>query len=487
MTYKIIVEHLHSKIEGELTKELCDKIYMICAYHPPGYHFGPSYKQMIYYKNKKTGKTEKRRAWDGYISFFRKDTQIFSTGFLYNIKQLFKENSVKYKIIDNRQYPTLPEITDYKLYDDELGYIELRDYQKKTLDKALKLKQCIIKLPTGSGKSEVAASLIKNINQPTLFLVHQQSLALQTKQRFEQRLKQPIGLIGISQFEPQNITIATIQTLWSKRQTTKLKKYLKTIYLVIADECHHLKSKSWTKSMNKIKAPFRYGLSATPNIDGEGKKLLSVTGRVISCAKTKTLIKKGILAKPLIKIYKLNCSPVDDDLSYQEAYKEGITNNFERNEHITKMAYKYYKHNKKILILINELAQAEILFEMIKSYDNNINVSFLSGKDSAEKRDKTIKDFENNKIDIILASVIFDEGIDIKCINVLILGGGGKSSLKSIQRVGRSLRKMDGKTKVLIIDFWDNCNKYLLKHSKKRLQTYQKEGFDIKKIKIRND
>ena len=48
--------------------------------------------------------------------------------------------------------------------------------------------------------------------------------------------------------------------------------------------------------------------------------------------------------------------------------------------------------------------------------------------------------------------------------------------------MGRSLRKAKNKNKVIIIDFWDYFNEYLVKHSRKRLKTYKKEGFEIKKF-----
>ena len=79
----------------------------------------------------------------------------------------------------------------------------------------------------------------------------------------------------------------------------------------------------------------------------------------------------------------------------------------------------------------------------------------------------------------IIASTIFDEGVDIPEVGSLILAVGGKSTIKTLQRVGRALRPKKGENEVEIYDFIDWGNKYLLSHSRQRLQDYMDEGFHI--------
>ena len=83
-----------------------------------------------------------------------------------------------------------------------------------------------------------------------------------------------------------------------------------------------------------------------------------------------------------------------------------------------------------------------------------------------------------------LASTIFDEGIDCRPLDTLILAGSGISQTRALQRVGRTLRPYDGKEEATVIDFEDNC-KYMLKHSRKRRKMYETESrFDIKYLDI---
>ena len=80
---------------------------------------------------------------------------------------------------------------------------------------------------------------------------------------------------------------------------------------------------------------------------------------------------------------------------------------------------------------------------------------------------------------ITISSVIFDEGIDVKPLDTLILAGAGKSSTRALQRIGRILRPYKDKKNAIAVDFMDNC-KYMQAHSKKRLNIYKtEEEFEI--------
>jgi len=76
---------------------------------------------------------------------------------------------------------------------------------------------------------------------------------------------------------------------------------------------------------------------------------------------------------------------------------------------------------------------------------------------------------------VLIASSIYDEGVDLPEVNVLIKASGGKSEVKTIQQVGRGLRPK--KEKLIVYDFNDMNSKFLSAHSKKRIKTYKQEGF----------
>ena len=86
---------------------------------------------------------------------------------------------------------------------------------------------------------------------------------------------------------------------------------------------------------------------------------------------------------------------------------------------------------------------------------------------------------------ILCHNTIFDEGINVKPLDTLILAGSGKSKTRALQRVGRILRTFPGKKEATVIDFMDNC-KYMLAHSRARKKIYETEPeFSIEELKIK--
>ena len=64
----------------------------------------------------------------------------------------------------------------------------------------------------------------------------------------------------------------------------------------------------------------------------------------------------------------------------------------------------------------------------------------LYGEDNLEERNKVKQQLYDKEIDIILASSVYDVGVDLSILSGLVLCGGGKSSIKTLQRVGRVIQ-----------------------------------------------
>jgi superfamily II DNA or RNA helicase len=106
--------------------------------------------------------------------------------------------------------------------------------------------------------------------------------------------------------------------------------------------------------------------------------------------------------------------------------------------------------------------------------------AILDGSNDKDEREKVKKDLQDHKIDCVLASKIFDLGVDIPSLSGLVIASGGKSTVKALQRVGRVIRRHPGKTYAVIIDFVDQAP-FLDNHSKIRYKIYKSEdGFDVK-------
>ena len=170
-------------------------------------------------------------------------------------------------------------------------------------------------------------------------------------------------------------------------------------------------------------------------------------------------------------------------------------------------AEKYHKifEEKKCCVLIPTYNNASVLPEVIKdvlnytfniilvndgSTDNTLelleellqNSTFIHGKMDAVKRQDAIEQFNTEKNAILIGSTIFDEGIDFSSgVDCLIIASGGKSFRKTIQRLGRALRK-NSQGLVEVYDFNDKDSKYLERHSRSRKKAYELEGHKVKSL-----
>lgn len=443
------------------------------------------------------------RGWDGHQRFLQKGS--FPTGLLYRVaKELHGQGFTS----TYRQQFNTHIALDMSKVKDCLHGIELRDYQIETVRQAINRKRLAIQCPTGSGKTEIGAAIVKWIRSPTLWLVHQKELLFQTAERLQLRLQAKpgaVGMVGAGKNEPGFVTVAMVQTL----QNVPDLNFWRRWRVLVIDECHHIAAETWLEIADYcINAVYRYGLSGTIETGNESRdyKLEGATGPLYVAAETMELAERGFLAKPLIRMVSIakHTYPTYEQVReavypewqsnpralmkmggklYAEAYKRGVTENEKRNEMIVTLTENHLAGGEKVLILCTRLAHGKKVQKKIQM--KKLPVCFLHGKEKDSTRQRTLKEFrEADHGMILIASTIFDEGVDIPEVDVLILTGGGESFVKSIQRVGRALRPKKEKDYVLIYDFLDgrdpNAKKdYLAKHTQARIDDYKKQEFDV--------
>mgnify|MGYP003670499028 FL=1 len=387
----------------------------------PGYEFTPAYK---------------RGHWDGTNKFFNPTNGKFGTGLLYSILEDLDYLDADYKIIDSRE--------DIKLEDCTLPTYTPRDYQKALIDKALDLKSCIIKAPTGAGKTIVIASILKALEgRMGLLFFNKKQLLTQTSE-FLTKCGIEHGVAFGDGVDIQPLTLVTIQSIDKVIGT-----HLKHSEFIMFDEIHEFaKGKVARKVLSSFpKATYRIGLTATPPKDRYSKlTLTSFLGQEIEEVTAKELADSGYLTPPSIQLIELpDLDPLaTENMNYAEIYDSHIINNTGRNEIIVKIVENITDDNAKILILTKNLSHA-------KYFKDNIPGSFqLEGKDSLEQRNKVLSEFLNKKgPSVIIGTIIFQTGIDIPELSHLINARGLKSEISTIQALGRTLRKHDNKNQVL--------------------------------------
>jgi superfamily II DNA or RNA helicase len=248
--------------------------------------------------------------------------------------------------------------------------------------------------------------------------------------------------------------------------------------LFIFDECQYAASET-LQFLHKAStaARHRFLLSGTPWRDsGDDILIEAVSGRRFCDISATYLIDKGYLVAPDIHFVNV---PVMRNVGkkYHDVYKNYVVENDDRNELIVKAARKLVAAKKRVLILVVRVQHGKLLQDLLQE---EFSVKFLDGGKGSEERLGTINEMKSGNIDILIASKIFDQGVDIPELDALILAGSGKSSGRALQRIGRVIRLCENKSKAIVVEFFDNC-KYLRDHSEARIKVYESEpGFNIK-------
>lgn len=437
---------------------------------------------------------------------FNRKTKKTYTGLVPYVERIFNEMHVEYEIVDSRDIPD--SNADFKLVDEiDIGGgktvpLTSRPYQEKIIADCQE-RECL-QAATGAGKTFMMAGIIAKFNvKPVLVFADKMSLVTQIKEEFQKFLGIEVGIIGGGIRDVKDITICSVQSAVNEDEL------LESAKMIMFDECHHLPSNTMNEVARKASnAYYRIGVSATPWRDAGDDILIEA---ILSKRKTEN----SINASKLIELdYLVPCSiyfvpmkQVMPGKSYHTVYKKAIVENKERNEAIVKIAHKMLTTRQMTtLILIQHVKHGEelqkLLFKMIPEESFTVtvknpkngkeqlvrvkNIEFLSGQDDAIRRKAVIQATKEKRVKILIGSTIADEGLDVPSLDCLILAGGGKSSTRAFQRIGRVLRLFtdpvtgEKKKRAVCFDFVD-YTPMLRRHSRVREKLYlTEEKWEIK-------
>jgi len=496
---KIIVNNIWSRIHDLKDIKIVDKIDRSTSFYIEGYQYSKAFVHG--YFDKKKGQFIH---WDGKRHLLT-SRLVFPTGLLHRIKTILDKSDVTYEVVDNR--------TKVKKGKElEICSYTPRDYQRDAVKKAIQNDGGMLRLATGAGKTLCVAMLAAHYNLPTNIYVVGKDLLYQFHAEMKKMLGIDIGLIGDGHCDIKKINVCSVWTAVTSissikakisiddedvlpekkkinsKEKEQLKKCISNAKVAIFDEAHFLATDT-LQSIHRSSKECRYffGLTGT-NFRDDGADILleAVVGKQVCDISASKLIKDGYLSKANIKFLEVPSLPGLPN-NYQSIYNKYITTNNVRNKMVEDTARILVKKGRKVLILVRFLSHGE---ELVKRL-SDMSVFFVNGEVDGETRTQVKTDLENGDLSIIIASSVFDIGVDLPSLDGLILAGSGKSSVRALQRIGRVIRKYPNKKNALIVDFLDNA-KYLNKQSATRIAVYGTEdmfklifpkGFDPSSLK----
>lgn len=493
------VNNIFVDILGDFPTDHWRKLEKQLSFRPQGYQFSPAFNRMVYSNGKVV-----RRVWDGWKHQIWKNKKrfYFPSGLFSLVQEYFKENNIDYQVKDVRTRPSpntnLQWSTEYSP----------RLYQIQVINDACNRSRGIIHAATGSGKTIIAAGIISNLNvTPFLFFVTSIDLLVQAKESLEHALTLQgstleVGQIGGGVIDIKDINVITVQTAmralgqsWDKKtkfdeedsddKTPIEERKVDILNLLhsskgsICDEVQHWRADTCQMVARELhSAYYTFGMSATPYRDeGDDMMIQSCFGKKIAEITASQLIREGWLLKPTIKMVHIK-KKKSVYKQWQSIYQDQITENVYYNNVIANIANSYIGYDRLVLVLVRQIKHGKMLEQMIP------DSLFLSGGSSKKDRVEGIRRLRGKEISCIVSSTIFDEGIDVKPLDTVILAGQGKSKTRAMQRIGRIIRPFSDKKVATAIDFCVH-QKYLKDHASARSKMYSTEPeYNIEDIDV---
>ena len=331
---------------------------------------------------------------------------------------------------------------------------------------------------TGTGKTYLGAFDVKSTDpKKMLFLAHREQILEKSKESFSRIIggkKTDYGLYtGNSRNKNAKYVFATVQTL-SKSNHLSLFDRDEFDYILV-DEVHHAGAETYQKIMNYFQPKFYLGMTATPDRNDDFNVFKLFNYNIAYEIRLPQALEEDMLC-PFhyvgISDYTFKDNRVNEAIDSYNNEKGNHKNEQKIVEQLSsqeRVKYildqtRYYGYSGDVLhglIFCSGVAESVSLAKEFtrQGYPSKA----LSGNDSEVKRRSVVKNLEKGIIKYIVTVDIFNEGIDIPCINQVVFLRNTNSNIVYIQQLGRGLRKSKGKKYVEILDFIGNYkNNYII-------------------------
>lgn len=359
--------------------------------------------------------------------------------------------------------------------DADIGW--LRDYQVDAVRSIIKRERGIIKVATGGGKTEIFIGITRLLPCEWLFVVHRSTLVRQTMERYQLRTGEKAGYWDSSQGWVRgtgNTTVMTFQALWRAfcarhKGIVELTSHIGGLNV---DEVHAQPADTfWKCTMALSNAYYRVGQSGTPlnRSDLHTLRTMGALGPIAYTIPTQLLVERGVLAHSNVRM--VRCEQHAESSTWQEVHKTLILESDKRNSLLVDIAT---AATKPALLFVDRKVHG---LELCKRLERTgLSVAFAYGNDGEDARASKIRRLVQGKHDVLVCSVIFQEGIDIPDLASVIVGTGRKSSVDALQRLGRGIRRSQDKSTFELWDIYDCGHTWLKNHADERLSAYESEG-----------
>lgn len=354
----------------------------------------------------------------------------------------------------------------------EYELIEPNKMQKLAIKNLNRLRdsgenKALVIAATGTGKTYMAAFDVINYNpKRMLFLVHREDILVKAEETFKKLVKNKNKSTGFLTGTRKKINA---DYLFSTRDSmnNKLNDFKKDDFeYIIIDEAHHAASPSYQRIINYFRPKFLLGMTATPERCDDGNIFNVFDDNIALEMRLSEALEQNLI----VPFHYFGITDIDgidlSDVSLQDI--DEIVRRLKVNERVDFIIekIKFYGYDGGKCKCIGFCASVDHAEYMASEFNKRgIKSVALSGeKNNVNERKKYISRLENDNDDlkVIFTVDLFNEGVDIPSINLILMLRPTSSPIVFIQQLGRGLRKCEGKTFLTVLDFIGNHKKAFL-------------------------
>jgi superfamily II DNA or RNA helicase len=336
----------------------------------------------------------------------------------------------------------------------------------------------LVVLPTGSGKSQVACMAIHAKRRATLVVAPTLDLVRQWYDLLRATFAATVGVLGGGEYDVRPLTVATYDSAYLHMENLGAR-----FGLLVFDECHHLPAAAYALAARLSIAPFRLGLTATPPEAGDGREvfLSELVGPVVY-RKDIVDLAGDYLAEYDTERVAVELAPAErveydaeralyrgfvESNGIRMSSPQGWTDFIMRSSGSAegRRAMRAYRRQRELAfcapakldyvehLLGRHRRDRTILFTQDNATCYAVSRRFLvpaiTHQTKVRERSEILARFGEGSYGAVVTSKVLNEGVDIPDANVAIVISGSGSVREHVQRLGRILRKRDGKRALL--------------------------------------
>ncbi len=377
------------------------------------------------------------------------------------------------------------------------GKTQLRDYQNDALDAWVQAgNRGSIVLPTGAGKTLVAVGAVESLQTPTLVVVPTLELVAQWRRVLADEFNVEIGVYGGGENTLLPITVSTYDSAYLRAAELGNR-----FGLIVFDEVHHLPAEGYRYIAEMSLSPARMGLTATyEREDGLHSELSRLVGGKVFELSVQALAGDYLSDYEVERLY-VDLAP-DEQERYAAQYRI-FTDYLARSKIPMRTPQDFSRlvmrsgrdgqarkallaRNRAMDIALNSRTKIEVLKnvltenstdqtiiftqhnKLVRTIARSLLIPAITHVTPKDERREILDNFHDGTYRIVVTSKVLDEGVDVPdAAQAIILSGTG-SSREFIQRLGRILRKREGKQARLVEIVTRNTSEMKMSTRRKR-------------------